>query len=85
MAALVAAIHVLPFRASKKDLDGRNKSGHDDMRDTDTTENPAPHIRNTPNRVAGTGALSAAENASASTRRVSPGVMMPSSHSRAVA
>ena len=45
----------------------------------------AAHIRNTPNRVSGTGALSAAENASASTRRVSDGAMMPSSQSRAVA
>ena len=44
-----------------------------------------PHIRNTPNRVPRTGALSAAENAKASTRRVSEGAMMPSSHSRAVA
>src|ERR1035437_8157294 len=43
------------------------------------------YILNTPNFVSGTGALSAAENASASTRRVSPGAMMPSSHSRAVA
>ena len=43
------------------------------------------HIRNTPNRVSSTGAFSAAENASASTRRVSPGRMMPSSHSLAVA
>ena len=45
----------------------------------------AAHILNTPNLVSGTGALSAAENASASTRRVSLGAMMPSSHSRAVA
>jgi hypothetical protein len=44
-----------------------------------------PYIRNTPQRVSGTGALRAAENASASTLRVSCGVMMPSSHSRAVA
>jgi len=44
-----------------------------------------PHILNTPNFVSGTGALSAALNASASTRRVSAGAMMPSSHSRAVA
>ena len=43
------------------------------------------HILNTPNLVPSTGALSAAENASASTRRVSDGAMMPSSHSRAVA
>jgi hypothetical protein len=43
------------------------------------------HILNTPNFVSGIGALSAAENASASTRRVSCGAMMPSSHSRAVA
>jgi len=44
-----------------------------------------PYIRNTPNFVSGTGALSAAEKASARTRRVSPGRMMPSSQSRAVA
>ena len=44
-----------------------------------------PHILNTPNLVSGTGALSAALNAKAKTRRVSPGAMMPSSHSRAVA
>jgi hypothetical protein len=43
------------------------------------------HILNTPNFVSGTGAFSAAEYASASTRRVSDGAMMPSSHSRAVA
>jgi hypothetical protein len=43
------------------------------------------HILNTPNLVSGIGALSAAEKASASTRRVSVGAMMPSSHSRAVA
>ena len=47
---------------------------------------PRPiYMRNTPNRVASIGALSAAEKASASTRRVSPGAMTPSSHSRAVA
>ena len=44
-----------------------------------------PHILNTPNFVSGTGALRAALKAKASTRRVSPGAMMPSSHSRAVA
>jgi hypothetical protein len=44
-----------------------------------------PHILNTPHLVSSTGALSAALNASASTRRVSLGAMMPSSHSRAVA
>ena len=44
-----------------------------------------PHILNTPNFVSGIGALSVAENASASTRRVSVGAMTPSSHSRAVA
>ena len=43
------------------------------------------YIRNTPNFVSGIGALSAAEKASPSTRRVSCGVMTPSSHSRAVA
>ena len=43
------------------------------------------HIRNTPNRVCGIGALSVAENASIRTRRVSAGVMMPSSHRRAEA
>ena len=37
------------------------------------------------NRVSGIGAFSAAEKHSASTRRVSAGVMMPSSQSRAVA
>jgi hypothetical protein len=44
-----------------------------------------PHILNTPNLVSGTGALSAAEKASANTRRVSDGAMMPSSQRRAVA
>lgn len=53
--------------------------------DMSAADAPAPHIRNTPNRVSGIGALRAAEKASASTRRVSCGVMMPSSHSRAVA
>src|SRR5262249_56137154 len=45
----------------------------------------AIYILNTPNRVGGIGALSAAEKASASTRRVSAGAMMPSSQIRAVA
>ena len=44
----------------------------------------AAHIRNTPNFISGTGALSAAASARASTLRVSAGSMMPSSHSRAV-
>src|SRR6185437_6011165 len=43
------------------------------------------YILNTPNFVSATGAFSAAENASASTRRVSDGAIIPSSHSRAVA
>ena len=47
--------------------------------------NQANHIRNTPNFVFGIGAFSATEKHSASTRRVSEGAMMPSSHSRAVA
>jgi pyridoxine 4-dehydrogenase len=42
-------------------------------------------ILNTPKRVSGTSALRQAEKASASTRRVSEGRMMPSSQSRAVA
>ena len=44
-----------------------------------------PHIRKTPNWVASTGALRAAEIESASTIRVSAGSMMPSSQSRALA
>jgi hypothetical protein len=44
-----------------------------------------PHILNTPHFVSGIGALSAALNAKDKTRRVSPGAMMPSSQSRAVA
>jgi len=51
--------------------------------------NPSPatllHILNTPNFVSGIGALSVAANDSASTRRVSAGVIIPSSQSRAVA
>jgi hypothetical protein len=43
------------------------------------------YILNTPNRMSGMGALSAADNASATTRRVSAGAMIPSSHNRAVA
>ena len=44
------------------------------------------YILNTPNRVRSSiGALSDADNPSPSTRRVSAGSMMPSSHSRAVA
>ena len=43
------------------------------------------HIRNTPNVVFSIGALRLAEIASASTRRVSAGSMMPSSQSRALA
>ena len=45
----------------------------------------ARYILNTPNCVSSTGALSVAENASASTRRVSDGRITPSSHIRAVA
>jgi hypothetical protein len=44
-----------------------------------------PHILNTPNRVSGIGAFSATEKQRPNTRRVSAGVMMPSSQSRAVA
>ena len=44
-----------------------------------------PYIRNTPKRVSSIGALSAADSARPSTRRVSAGAMMPSSHRRAVA
>ena len=43
------------------------------------------HIRKTPNRVSGIGALSAASRPRARMRRVSSGSMTPSSHSRAVA
>ena len=43
------------------------------------------HIRNTPNFVGSIGAFSAAERDRPSTRRVSAGSMIPSSHSRAVA
>src|SRR5690606_31964258 len=46
---------------------------------------PAGYIRNTPKRAGSIGALSEAEMASPSTRRVSAGSMMPSSQSRAVA
>src|SRR5688572_15984803 len=42
------------------------------------------HIRKMPNVLSGTGAFDAAEIPSASTRRVSRGSMMPSSHNRAV-
>src|SRR5258705_9369856 len=45
----------------------------------------ATYIRNTPNRVSGIGAWSAASIPSDRTRRVSSGSMTPSSHSRAVA
>ena len=44
-----------------------------------------PHMRRTPNRVASTGAPSAAEMQSASASRVSEGATTPSSQSRAVA
>src|SRR5262249_15776662 len=43
------------------------------------------HIRKSPNAVFATGAFSAAERPSPSTRRLSAGSMMPSSHSLAVA
>jgi len=43
------------------------------------------HILNTRNRVFTIGALSIAENASASGRRVSAGAMMPLFHNHAVA
>ena len=43
------------------------------------------HIRNTPKRVASIGAFKAADNPRPSTRRVSAGSMMPSSHRRALA
>ncbi len=45
----------------------------------------SPHIRKTPKGVSGIGAFSVAEKASARTRRVSDGAIMPSSQSRAVA
>ena len=45
---------------------------------------PPPYIRKMPNVLSGTGAFSAAEIPSASTRRVSRGSMIPSSQSRAV-
>ena len=71
--------------------DAQGQPGHDSVAMLAATLTPMSlstqprHILNTPNRVSGIGALSAAENASASTRRVSLGAMMPSSHSRAVA
>ena len=43
------------------------------------------HIRNTPKRVSSRGLFSAADSARPSTRRLSAGSMMPSSHSRALA
>ena len=43
------------------------------------------YIRNTPKRAGSIGALSDADRPRPSTRRVSAGSMMPSSHSRAVA
>ncbi len=43
------------------------------------------YILKTPNFVSAIGAFRAADKASATTRRVSPGAMMPSSHRRAVA
>ncbi len=43
------------------------------------------HIRNTPKRVGSIGAFNAADSPSPSTRRVSAGSMMPSSHRRALA
>ena len=43
------------------------------------------HIRNTPKRVSCRGLFRAADNESPSTRRVSAGSMMPSSHRRALA
>ncbi len=43
------------------------------------------YIRKTPNLVSSMGAFSAADNARPSTRRVSAGAMMPSSHNLAVA
>ncbi len=48
-------------------------------------EDQPNYIRNTPKFVRGIGAFNVALNASASTRRVSFGAMMPSSQSRAVA
>src|SRR5690606_15386799 len=45
----------------------------------------AVHRRKTPKRVAWAGALSAADNPSANTRRVSAGSITPSSHRRALA
>ena len=38
MAALVAAIHVLLFCCCNKDVDGRDKPGHDDARGILTSE-----------------------------------------------
>ena len=45
---------------------------------------PHPHILNTPNFVSWIGAFSVAANAKASTRRVSDGKIIPSSHRRAL-
>ena len=50
----------------------------------DADDRVTRHMRKTPKVVSGIGALSAAEIPSASTRRVSSGSMIPSSHSRAV-
>lgn len=64
------------------------KHGFNSVRSFRTDMQPliaAHYIRNTPNRVSGMGAFSVAAKAKASTRRVSAGAMMPSSHSRAVA
>jgi hypothetical protein len=50
MAALVAAIHALVFLAATKDMDGRDKPGHDDAGDCPTSQNvmagfmPAIHV-----------------------------------------
>src|SRR5690606_39143800 len=46
---------------------------------------PPGYMRNTPKRAGSIGALSEADRPRPSTRRVSAGSMMPSSHSRAVA
>ena len=53
--------------------------------DAPLTAAPTGHIRNTPKRVSGIGAWSAASMPIVRTRRVSSGSMTPSSHRRAVA
>ena len=75
-----------PIPATVRDsAAGGRRTGFEYGRGGGVTEAVRRHIRKIPKDVSAIGAFSAADKARDSTRRLSIGVMMPSSHSRAVA